>query len=344
MHLRAQHRIDGYNAVMCIIFWRADMQGKRWFVALLMLLCHAIAVAQEYPSRAVRMVVGFPPGGANDILSRLVGAKLQERLGQAFITDNKPGANAMIAAEYVARAAPDGYTLLVGASGAMAFNPGLYDKLSYDPIKDFAPVTMVGAFPLFLAIHPSVEANSVRELIALTRARPGHLTYGTGSTPFQLAVELFKSRHQLDIRHIPYKGSAPSVNALLGGEVSMTILDSPPLVPHIRAGKLRGLAVTAARRAAVLPDVPTMAEAGMPDFEVALWTSLFAPAGTSPVIIKKLQTEIARLLQAPDIRERLALLGIEASGMSADELALVLRQDIERWTRVARSTGIRFTP
>ena len=157
MHLRAQHRIDGYNAVMCMIFWRADMQGKRWFVALLMLLCHAIAVAQEYPSRAVRMVVGFPPGGANDILSRLVGAKLQERLGQAFITDNKPGANAMIAAEYVARAAPDGYTLLVGASGAMAFNPGLYDKLSYDPIKDFAPVTMVGAFPLFLAIHPSVE-------------------------------------------------------------------------------------------------------------------------------------------------------------------------------------------
>ena len=235
-----------------------------------------------YPSKPVRFVVGFPPGGANDILARLVGAKLQDRLGQSFVVENKPGANAIIATDFVAKSAPDGYTLLIGASGAMTFNPGLYDKLPYDPVKDFAPVTMIGSFPLVLAVSPAIGVASVKELVALAKAKPGALNYGAGSTPFQLAAELFKMQTGIDIKHVPYKGSAATVNALLGDEVALTFVDSPPVVAQIRAGRLRGLAVTSPRRAAFMPEMPTVIEAGVPDFEVVLWTSLFAPADKWP--------------------------------------------------------------
>jgi tripartite-type tricarboxylate transporter receptor subunit TctC len=309
-------------------------------LALQALPAHA-QPSDAYPSKPVRFVVGFPPGGANDILGRLVGAKLQERLGQTFVIENKPGANAIIGTDFVAKSAPDGYTLLIAASGAMTFNPGLYDKLPYDPVKDFAPVTMIGSFPLVLTVNPSTGVSSVKELVALAKSKPGAMNYGAGSTPFQLAAELFKMQTGTDFKHVPYKGSAATVNALLGGEIALTFVDSPPVVAQIRAGKLRGLAVTSPRRAAFMPDLPTAIEAGVPDFDVVLWTSLFAPAGTPPGIIAKLQGEIAKIVQIPEIRERMTAIGIDPIGGTPEELATQLRIDLARWTRVARAAGVK---
>ena len=314
---------------------------------LLFAICGALAFSvhsqgvDNYPSKPVRFVVGFPPGGANDIIARLVGAKLQERLGQSFVVENKPGANAIIATEFVARSAPDGYTLLIGASGAMTFNPGLYEKLPYDPVRDFAPVTMIGSFPLVLTAHPALGVSTVNELIVLAKGKPGVLNYGAGSTPFQLAAELFKMQTGTDMKHVPYKGSAATVTALLGGEVGLTFVDSPPVVANIKAGKLRGLAVTSAKRASFLPDLPTMIEAGVADFEVVLWTSLFAPAGTPPAVVRRLQGEIAKIVRIPEIHERMTAMGIDPIGGTPEELAVQLKSDLDRWTRVAKSAGVK---
>jgi tripartite-type tricarboxylate transporter receptor subunit TctC len=297
--------------------------------------------AQSYPSKPVRLVVGFPPGGANDILARLIGARLQEAWGQSVIVDNKPGANAIIGTDFVAKSAPDGYTLLVGASGAMTFNPGLYAKLPYDPQRDFAPVTMLGSFPLVLGIHPSLPAHSVKELVALARASPGKLNYGAGSTPFQLAAELFKLQAELQINHIPYKGSAATVAAVMANDVQLTFVDAPPAVAQIRAGRLRALAVTSRTRAAVLPDVPTMVEAGLPQYEVVLWTSLFAPAGTPRPVLDALHAQALKALQIAEVRERMAALGIDPVGNTPAELGAILRADLEKWTAVAKSAGVK---
>jgi len=295
-----------------------------------------------YPSKPLRLVVGFPPGGANDILARLVGAKLQEQWGgQPVLVDNKPGANAIIATEFVARSAPDGYTLLVGASGAMAFNPGLYSKLPYDPVRDFEPVTMLGSFPLVLAANPSLPAQSVAELVQLARAAPGKYNYSAGSTPFQLALELLKQQAGIAVNHIAYKGSAQAVSAVLANDVQMTFVDAPPAVGQIKAGKLRALAVTSRTRAPILPEVPTMIEAGIADFEVVLWTSLFAPAGTPRAVVERLQQQIAAILRLPEVRERMTALGIEPVGNTSEQLAAVLRADIEKWSAVAKSANVR---
>jgi len=261
------------------VLQRAQM--GRLIVLLLVLLVFPLeGKTQAFPSKPVRLVVGFPPGGANDILARLVGARMQEAWGQSVVVDNRPGANAIIGTDFVAKSAPDGYTLLIGASGAMAFNPGLYDKLPYDPQRDFAPVTMLGSFPLVLGINPSLPAQSVKELIALAKASPGKLNYGAGSTPFQLAAELFKLQADLKINHIPYKGSVAMVTAVMSNDVQLAFMDAPPAMAQIKAGRLRALAVTSRTRAPALPDVPTMIEAGMSQYDVVLWTSLFAPAGT----------------------------------------------------------------
>jgi len=311
---------------------------------LFLLLCIGVvssSISQTYPSKPVRLVVGFPPGGANDILARLVGARLQEAWGQSVIVDNKPGANAIIGTDFVAKSAPDGYTLLVGASGAMTFNPGLYAKLPYDPVRDFAPVTMLGSFPLVLGIHPSLPAQSVKELVALARASPGKLNYGAGSTPFQLAAELFKLQAELQINHIPYKGSAATVAAVMANDVQLTFVDAPPAVAQIRAGRLRALAVTSRARAAVLPEVPTMVEAGLPQYEVVLWTSLFAPAGTPRPVLEVLHAQTLKALQIAEVRERMAALGIDPVGNTPAELGAILRADLEKWTAVAKSAGVK---
>ena len=312
-----------------------------FLAALCFAAAHSSALAQTYPSKPLRIVVGFPPGGGNDIIARLVGARLSESWGQPVVIDNKPGANAIIATEFVARAPADGYTLLVGASGAMAVNPGLYAKLPYDAERDFAPITMMGSFPLLLVVHPGVAATSVKDLIALARAKPGALSYSSGSTPFQLAAELFKLRTGTQMNFIPYKGSAQAINAVMSGDVALTFVDSTPVVAQVRAGRLRALAVTSPRRSAALPELPTMAEAGLPDSEVVLWSSLFAPAGTPPAIVSRLSVEVARIVQLPDVKEKMQALGTDPVGNTPAELAAIVRADIAKWGAVIRSAGIK---
>src|SRR5258706_3633790 len=226
-------------------------------LGMLMLVWAATAWAQAYPSKPIRIVVGFPPGGGNDIIARMVGAKMEDAWGQPVVIDNKPGANSIIAAEFVAKSAPDGYTLLVNATGGMSVNPVLYAKLPYDSLKDFVAISMVGSFPLVLVVHPSVPANSVQELVAHAKANPGKLNYSSGSTAFQVASEMFKQMTGTDFKHIPYKGSAASITAAIAGDVQMTIVDTPPLVPQIRAGKVKAMAVTSERRASAILKLPT---------------------------------------------------------------------------------------
>jgi len=303
-------------------------------------LAAATALAQSYPSKPIHVVVGFPPGGGNDIIARMVGAKMQEAWGQPVVIDNKPGANSIIAAEFVAKSAPDGYTLLVNATGGMSVNPVLYAKLPYDSLKDFVPISMVGSFPLVLVVNPAVPAKSVEELVAYAKANPGKLNYSAGSTAFQVATEMFKQMTGIDVRHIPYKGSAASITAVIAGDVQMTIVDSPPLVPQLKSGRVRALAVTTAKRAAALPELPAIAEIA-PGYEMALWIGVFAPAGTPQEIAAKLTSEVRRIVGLPDIRDRLAGMGVEPLGNTSEETAEWIRREIARYGPVVKTAGIK---
>jgi tripartite-type tricarboxylate transporter receptor subunit TctC len=312
-------------------------------LAAFLVLCGAAAGAwaQAYPSKPIRLVVGFPPGGGNDIIARLVGAKMQENWGQPVVIDNKPGANSIIAAEHVAKSAPDGYTLLVNATGGMSVNPVLYAKLPYDTLKDFVPISMVGSFPLVLVVNPSVPVNSVQELIAYAKANPGKLNYSSGSTAFQVASEMFKQMTGTDIKHIPYKGSVQSISAVIAGDVQMTIVDTPPLVPQIKAGRVRALAVTSAKRAGAMSDLPTIAESGVPGYEMVLWIGVFAPAGTPQDVAAKLNGEVVRIVNLPDIHEKLAGLGVEPLGNSSEQMAESIRGEIAKYGPVVKAGNIR---
>ncbi len=311
------------------------------FLALVALCTAAAgACAQAYPSKPIRMVVGFPPGGGNDIIARMVGSKMQEAWGEPVLIDNKPGANSIIAAEYVAKSAPDGYTLLVNATGGMSVNPVLYAKLPYDPLKDFVPISMVGIFPLVLVVHPSLPAGSVTELVAYARANPGKLDYSAGSTAFQVATEMLKQMTGTDIRHIPYKGSAAAIAAVIAGDVQMTIVDTPPLVAQIKAGKVKALGVTAAKRAASMPELPTVAESGVPGYEMVLWIGVFAPAGTPREIVSKLNAEIVRIVRLPDIRAELAGMGVDPVGNTSEQMAEWIRREIARFGPVVKAANI----
>ena len=317
------------------------MKGARARLLGLVLLCLAAgASAQGYPAKPIRIVVGFPPGGGNDIIARLVGAKMQEAWGQAVVIDNKPGANSIIAAEFVAKSAPDGYTLLVNATGGMSVNPVLYAQLPYDSLRDFVPISMVGSFPLVLVVHPSVPANSVQELVAYAKANPGKLNYSSGSTAFQVASEMFKQMTGTDIKHIPYKGSAASITAVIAGDVQMTIVDTPPLVPQIRAGKVKALAVTSAKRSASMPEVPAMAET-VPGYEMVLWIGVFAPAGTPGEVAAKLNAETVRIVKLPDIREKLDGMGVEPLGNTSEQMAEWIRREIARFGPVVKAANIK---
>ena len=309
-------------------------------VGVLILVCAATAWAQGYPTKPIRIVVGFPPGGGNDIIARMVGAKMQESWGQSVVIDNKPGANSIIAAELVAKSAPDGYTLLVNATGGMSVNPVLYAKLPYDPLRDFVPISMVGSFPLVLAVNPSVPANSVQELVAYAKANPGKLNYSAGSTAFQVATEMFKQMTGVDVRHIPYKGSAASITAVIAGDVQMTIVDTPPLVPQLKGGKVRAIAVTSAKRSAAMPDLPAIAES-VPGYEMVLWRGVFAPAGTAREVAEKLNAEVVRIVGLPDIREKLGGLGVEPIGNTSEQMADWIRREIARYGPGVKAAGIK---
>jgi tripartite-type tricarboxylate transporter receptor subunit TctC len=305
-------------------------------------LCAAAAgaLAQGYPAKPIRIVVGFPPGGGNDIIARLVGGKMQENWGQAVVIDNKPGANSIIAAEFVAKSAPDGYTLLVNATGGMSVNPVLYTKLPYDSLRDFVPISMVGSFPLVLVVHPSVPANSVQELVAYAKANPGKLNYSSGSTAFQVASEMFKQMTGTDIKHIPYKGSVASITAVMAGDVQMTIVDTPPLVPQIKAGKVKALAVTSLKRSASMPEVPAMAET-VAGYEMALWIGVFAPAGTPGEVAAKLNAEVVRIVRLPDVREKLDGMGVEPLGNSSEQMSGWIRSEIAKFGPVVKAANIK---
>lgn len=294
----------------------------------------------DFPTKPVQLVVGFPPGGGNDVLTRLVAEKLQVALGQPFVVLNKPGANGFIAIEAVKRAAPDGYTLLVGPSSGMTVNPAVYTKLPYDPVKDFAPVSMVGAFPLVAVVHPDSPLKSIADLVAEARRRPGELAYASAATSFQLATEMFAQRAGVSLFHVPYQGSGRVVQAVLANEVPLTFTDAAAAVPSVKAGKLRAIAVTSAKRVASLPDVPTIAESVAPGFDVVLWSAIFAPAGTPTSVVAKLQGEIAKVVRLPDLQERLQLLGVVPVGGTSEEAAATVEAQIAEYTRVARTAKI----
>jgi tripartite-type tricarboxylate transporter receptor subunit TctC len=298
------------------------------------------AWAQTYPSKPIRIVVGFPPGGGNDIIARLLGAKMQETWGQSVVIDNRPGAASIIAAEHVAKSAPDGYTLLVNATGGMSVNPVLYAKLPYDSLKDFVPISMVGSFPLVLIVNPSVPAKSVPELVAYAKANPGKLNYSSGSTAFQVATEMFKQMTGTDVRHIPYKGSAASITAVIAGDVHMTIVDTPPLVPQIKAGKVRALGVTSAKRSGAMPEVPTVAES-VPGYEMVLWIGMFAPAGTPREIAARLNAEVVRIVKLPDIREKLHAMDVDPLGNTPEQVSEWIRREIAKYGPVVKAANIK---
>ena len=309
--------------------------------ALVLLFFAACACAQEsYPGKPVRIIVGYSAGGGNDLIVRVMAPRLSEELGQPIIIENKPGAQAIIACEYVAKASPDGYTLLMGPTGPMAMNPATYSKLPYSPQRDFAPISQIGEFPLIVAVGASLPVRSVKELIEYAKTNPTKVNYAASAAAFQIATELFKQRTGTDFVHIPYKGSGESVQAVIAGQVTMTIVDPPPVSGPLRAGTARGLAITSAQRHPSWPDLPTLAEQGI-DVEVGLWTAFFAPARTPPAIVARLQKEVARVVRLPDVREGLARLGVDPVGGSPEELGRVLARDIEKWTAVARAANIR---
>jgi tripartite-type tricarboxylate transporter receptor subunit TctC len=295
----------------------------------------------KYPTRPIHIVVGFTPGGGNDILARIVGQKLSDSLGQPVVIDNKPGGGAIVATEYVAKAAPDGYTLLVGASGAMTINPAVYAKLNYDSIRDFVPLSELGSFPLILIVNASSPFKSVADLVAYAKANPDKTNYSSASAAFQVATELFKQKTGAPMQEIPYKGANDSVMAVISGQVTATIADAGPVSGQIKGGQVRALAVAAPKRVDDLPDVPTMKEAGA-DVEAVLWSGLFAPKNTPPAIVKKLEGELMRIARMPDVIERLKPLGIDSVGNSSEEFSKILASDIARWTAVAKAANIKI--
>jgi tripartite-type tricarboxylate transporter receptor subunit TctC len=310
----------------------------------LLLLAAALALpalAQDFPSKPIRIVVGYSAGGGNDIIVRVMTPEMSKSLGQPVIVENKPGAQSIIAAEMVAKSPADGYTILMGPSGPMTINPATYSKLPYDPVKDFAPVSMITTFPLIAVVSAQSGITSIKQLIEQAKANPAKANYASSAGIFQITTELFKQRTGTQFVMIPYKGSGESVQSVIGGQVLLTIVDPPPAAGPIKAGTVRALAVTSAKRHPAFPDVPTMAEAGVPDMEVPVWTAFFVPAKTPPAIVARLQKEVARVVQTPEVRERFAGMGIEPVGSSSEELGRVVKSDIAKWTAVAKAANIK---
>jgi len=318
------------------------MRLRTALCASLACVLSAPGLAQEsFPGKPIHIIVGFAAGGGNDIIVRVVAPKMAEGLGQPVIIENRPGAQNIVAAEYVAKAAPDGYTLLMGPSGAMTMNPAIYSKLPYSPLRDFIPISMIGDFPLILVVNAALPVNSVKELIEYARANPAAVNYSASAAPFQLAAELFNQKTGTKFTYIPYKSSGDSVNAVMSGQVTMTITDPPPVIGPIKGGRVRALAVTASKRDPAWPEVPTLAEAGGPDVEIRLFTGFHAPAGTPRAIVDRLQQEVARVVKIPEIRERLEQMSIVPSGNTSEEFRAIIARDIEKWTAVAKAANIK---
>ena len=301
-----------------------------------------IARAEAYPSRPVRLLVGFAPSGPNDIVARLVGERLSAIWGKPVVIDNVTGASGNLAADRVAKSAPDGYTLLMAAAAQIVVNLSLYQKMTFDPTKDLTPISQLSSFANILAVHNDVPAKTVQDLIALARKQPGELTFASGGvgTSNHLAGELFKSMASIDIRHVPYRSLALAVPDLLAGRVSMAFL-STTYLQLVREGKLRGFAVSSLKRAAAAPDLPTMAESGFPDFDATGWFGLMAPAGTSPAVVDKIQRDAVSILSLPELRKKFDELGLEPIGNTPAEFAAAIKSEISQWAKVIKEAGIK---
>ena len=310
--------------------------------ALLLAGCAGVAAAQAYPSKPLRMVLPFPPGGPTDITGRLIAQKLSEQMGQPFVPENRPGAAGNLGLEIGAKAAPDGYTITLTAP-PIAVSPALYAKLNYDAIKDFAPISLVAAIQNIMVVHNSVPAKNVMELIALARRSPGKLTFsssGPGSTN-HLATELLKGRYKLDVLHVPYKGSIPALTALMGGEVDFGTMAVPGAIPIVRSKKVRALAVMSEKRVAALPEVPNMKESGVDDFVMPIWYGLLAPAQTPREIISRLNSEIHKALATPDLIEKLAKSGVEPLINTPEQFSAFIKSEMTRYAKVVKDAGIK---
>ena len=318
------------------------MRLRLLIVGAALAVATAASPAQDYPARPIRLILGFAPGGSTDLVARVVGQKMAEAWIQQVVVDNRPGANGMIGADLVAKANPDGYSLLLSSIGPMAINASLY-KMPYDIVADFAPVTYTGNVTNLLVVHPSVAAASVKELIALAKAQPGKLTFGssgTGGAP-HMAVELFKILAKVNVVHVPYKGGGPAMADLVGGQISGSFASMPSSIPFVRAGKLRALAVTAPKRSPAEPQVPTISEAGIPGFAVLDWQGLFTTAKTPPAIVNKLNAEVVRILALPDVVEKLAVAGVEIQTSTPREWGDFVKSEIAKWGKVVKEAGIK---
>ena len=312
--------------------------------ALAALLSAGAAQSQDaYPTRPLRLVVPFPPGGGNDILARMVGQRLAESLGQPVVVDNRGGAGGMVGVTVAARANPDGYTLLLGSMGGLAHNPALRPSLPYNPPRDFAAVSLLAASPFILVTNPGVAAGSVKELLALARAKPGTLNYGSAGvgSSLHMTAELFKHATGVDIVHVAYKGTAPALTGLLGGQVQMVFSTMPPALPHVKSGKLRALGVTGAQRAKAAPEVPTIAESGVPGFEVENWQGIVVPAKTPRAIVGRLNREIVQALAQPAMIAALNARGLDPAGSTPEQFDRLIRSEIEKWTQLVRAARIK---
>jgi len=320
---------------------------KRMAVLAAGLLVFAAApatAADHYPDRPVTIVVGFPPGGASDIMARILTAKLGSVLGQSFVVDNRPGAGGNVAGEFVAHAAPDGYTLLVGNNAILATNISLYSKTGFDPVKDFAPISLIGTQANVLVVNNAVKAHSLAELIALAKANPGKLNFASSGYGLaaHLAGELFKTQAHIDIVHVPYKGSAPALQDVIAGQDQMMFATTSGVMGFLKNGQVRALAVTTLKRTPTLPDVPTMDEAGLPGFEATTWHGLVAPAGTPPQIIAALNKAIAETLEDPDIQHKLAGLGIDIAPDTPAQFTAYIKMEIPKWAAVIKASGAKM--
>jgi tripartite-type tricarboxylate transporter receptor subunit TctC len=300
------------------------------------------AHAQDYPNRVIRLIVGFAAGGGNDVFARLVGQKLSELIGQSVVIENRPGAGGRLAAAYVAGQAADGYTLLVGAAGAMSVAPAIYPNLPYHPLRSFVPLTLIGSFPLVLVVSPSRDLKTVGDLVAWAKAHADKANYATSAPGFTIASELLKLKTGMPGVAIPYKSSNEMVLSVISGQTLLTIADPPPTVPLVKGGQLRALAVTGAKRLAELPDVPSMAEAGLPEVNIGLWSGLFAPAGTPPAITEKLEDALRRAIQSPAVADKLKALGVNPGGIPSDELRRLIEADINLTADVVKAANLTF--
>lgn len=299
-------------------------------------------IAQNYPVKPIRFVVPWPAGGVADITTRLVARKLGANMGQTFVVDNRAGATGIIGCELVARAVPDGYTLLMGTTTTHATNPVMFKKLPYDSIKDFAPISLVADAPFVLLVHPSLPVRNVKELIAFAKARPGQLNYGSSGTggSSHLGFELFNQMAGIKAVHVPYKGLAPATIDLLAGNITMSWESTAAATPYIRDKRLRALGIGSAQRSTLMPDIPTISESGLQGFELGSWSAMFAPAATPPDVVRRLQREVVLAINDRSMREQLGALGAEAVGSTPEELAAVLKHDVVKWTKIARQANL----